>query len=125
MVTEHRTAMMIARRQSLCGGNVPVMHNNGDGQCSKLDVFWQQNNIDKTASPSNCSYVFPKWTQIKIAFQIATTNVLWMPRRPKQARAASVLLTIAQLKTVLLIAMMMQGGHNDRTRQVQLQHSEK
>jgi len=50
--------------------------------------------------------VFQKWTWIKIAFQIAMTNVLWMLRRRKQACVAAVLLTITQIKTVLLIAMM-------------------
>jgi len=50
--------------------------------------------------------VFQKWTWIKIAFQIAMTNVLWMPRRWKQAHVAVVLLTIAQIKAALLIAMM-------------------
>ncbi len=41
---------------------------------------------------------------MKIAFQIAMKNVIWMPRRRKHARAAAVLLEITQIRTVLLIA---------------------
>jgi len=40
-----------------------------------------------------------------ITFQIATKNVLWMPRRQKHACMAAVLLKITQIRMVLLIAM--------------------